>query len=378
MTGGRERPRRARRALRAGIRRGGWPLLCGLAGALVLAAAVLASIVFPYDAAADTDLGRRFASPGTDGSAWAHPLGRDLYGRDLARVMMEGTRAFCGPGLLAVAVAVPLAMLAALARPLPGDALPGERTAVLALGAVPTLVWLLLASVAGGQRPAWVAVALGLTHAPDLAAELRGRFGQLEARGLMEGARAHQLPPRRVRWVHLARLEGLPPLLRHSARLFAAMLLAEASLSYLGDFGVPEPIPSWGRLLRDLSPLLFRAEPGAALWVALVPLTALVLTSLLVLSLGEGLARAFDYTSTCDISVGSADRMWDASSGQHPGAALEAGGLHAGASAASALEIGRPGTNAASALEIGRPGTSAASAPEIGRPGGKGGQSDDA
>jgi peptide/nickel transport system permease protein len=53
--------------------------------------------------------------------------------------------------------------------------------------------------------------------------------------------------------------------------LVPAYILAEASLGLLG-LGVPEPLPSWGNLLRDLQhPDLIRANP----WI-LAPLILLM------------------------------------------------------------------------------------------------------
>jgi peptide/nickel transport system permease protein len=55
--------------------------------------------------------------------------------------------------------------------------------------------------------------------------------------------------------------------------LIPAYILSEASLGLLG-LGVPDPLPSWGNLLRDLQqPNVVKANP----WV-LAPLAILMLT----------------------------------------------------------------------------------------------------
>lgn len=250
-----------------------WAQRLGITATAGLLGCWLFSLCDGWSAAADTELTRRFAPPLEDAAGWGAPLGRDAYGRDLLRVLIHGTQAFVGPGLGASCVALGLGLGAAMLRPLPGQHLPGERVLVLGSRALPVLGWLLLVSVLssslGSPHPVvWLAFAQGLLMAPEVAQQLRWRVNALVERGVLEGARAQGLKWRRVRWHWLMRREALPLAARTVPQVLSSFLVVEAALSYLGDFGVLEPTPSWGRLLRDLSPLLFRAEPGAPLWLA--------------------------------------------------------------------------------------------------------------
>jgi peptide/nickel transport system permease protein len=95
-------------------------------------------------------------------------------------------------------------------------------------------------------------------------------------------ARASGIPGWRIALVHVW------PHLRAVAIaqfriLVPAYILAEASLGLLG-LGVPEPLPSWGNLLRDLQhPDLVRANP----WI-LAPLVLLMVVMICLEALQSG------------------------------------------------------------------------------------------
>lgn len=269
-------------------------MIMGLLGLLALLLGELWNLHTSYDPTTDIDFSRRLALPGTPRDLPETLLGRDHYGRDLAKVLVQGIHAFLGPGLLAATTACGFGLLLAITRPQRGGALPGERLVTLALASTPAVIWVLLASLAS-QRCLWgMGGMLGLTSIGHMAAELRARFQHLHQGGTLEGALAHGLSHRRITWYHLALLEGIPVLLRRSGYIAASMLWIEASLSYLGDFGAPPPTPSWGQVLKGLSPSLFRADPGPAFWIAMTPLLLICLTSLTLMATGKGLGTALE------------------------------------------------------------------------------------
>src|SRR6185312_10371050 len=96
-------------------------------------------------------------------------------------------------------------------------------------------------------------------------------IAEMQTSGWMLQARASGLSVWRIALIHVW------PHLRAVAIaqfrvLVPAYILAEASLGLLG-LGVPEPLPSWGNLLRDLQhPDLIRSNP----WV-LAPLVLLMI-----------------------------------------------------------------------------------------------------
>lgn len=277
----------ARRATGASADRAFW---LGVFGTTLLLLTWVASLVLAYDPGADTDLSRRFEAPSWQPAPRFQPLGRDHFGRNLLNVLREGTKAFVVPALVASSISVPLALWLTHRSVEKVPTRPWQQGMMLSTGALPGLGWLMLIAVASHQSGVAFGLTLGLLQTPVLAQQLAEPLEQLRLSGVLEGARAHGLQPRYIQAHYLFRLEALPVLCRFIPRLWSMTLLTEAALSYLGEFGAPEAIPSWGRLLRDLAPLLFRAEPGAAVWVALVPLLAIAGSSLALILLGNGLA----------------------------------------------------------------------------------------
>ena len=99
-------------------------------------------------------------------------------------------------------------------------------------------------------------------------------------------------------YIKAARVLGLPnhriifgevlpnvisPVIITATQAFGGMILAEASMSFLG-LGVPAPQPSWGAMISDGREYIANSP-----WVVLVPGIALMLTVLAVNFMGDGL-----------------------------------------------------------------------------------------
>lgn len=266
-------------------------LMAGLVGVSVLLLIWLLSCFVAYDPGADADLSRRFEPPQWSWTGDWQPLGRDHFGRNLALMMMTGTGAFFIPAFVASVASIPTALWLAQ-YPLfdkPEPRLLGPL--FQGLKALPDLAWLAVIAAMTHQNHYAVGLTLGLLSVPVLYEELSARLARLAQRGVLEGARAHGLSARYIRRHYYLELEALPVLCRFLPSLWSRTLLTQAALDYLGDFGGSEANAGWGRLLRDLAPRLFRAEPGAALWVALVPLAAIAGSSLSFHLLGSGLTE---------------------------------------------------------------------------------------
>ena len=71
---------------------------------------------------------------------------------------------------------------------------------------------------------------------------------------------------RHLLWLSCRRIIG-----RHLLYLFGYFLLVESTLSYIGGFGIEEPMPSWGNMLAfefgvpEGNPLAWFA-PAVAIW----------------------------------------------------------------------------------------------------------------
>src|SRR5205823_5121684 len=80
-----------------------------------------------------------------------------------------------------------------------------------------------------------------------------------------------------------------PTLLIMASLTFAAAILAESSLSFLG-LGAAPPTPTWGRMLADEGRAHFKEAPWLALW----PGVALTLAVYAISLLGDALRDYWD------------------------------------------------------------------------------------
>ena len=116
---------------------------------------------------------------------------------------------------------------------------------------------------------------------------IRGEILSLKEQAFTEAARAIGLPDRTIIWKHLIP-SALSPVLVSAALSVAAMIGAEAGLSFLG-LGIRPPTPSWGNMVSGGQDQLL-----VAWWVALFPGGLLALTLISFSLLADGLRDALD------------------------------------------------------------------------------------
>jgi peptide/nickel transport system permease protein len=215
-----------------------------------------------------TDAGRALARP--DRHAW---FGADDAGRDvLARLVWGASTALQVAGgalLLALALGVPLGAWAGSA---------GGRVDLLVLRllelflCLPGLLFVMAALALLGRSPATIAVVLGAFAWTAFARVVRGELLSLREREFVLAARGLGVRGPRLWLRHLLpQMRG--PLVLAAALGFAAAVVVEATLSFLG-YGLGVDAPSWGELLAQGK---HNAAAGAwHLW--LFPALVLVLT----------------------------------------------------------------------------------------------------
>jgi microcin C transport system permease protein len=81
----------------------------------------------------------------------------------------------------------------------------------------------------------------------------------------------------------------LTPLVTFTPFAVVGAIFALTGLDYLG-YGLPAPTPSWGELIDQA----LQVENRSKLWLILAPFTALTLTLVLVVFIGESVREAFD------------------------------------------------------------------------------------
>ena len=219
--------------------------LGALGGAVMVAivlAAVFAGVIARQDPIA-TEAGGTLARPSP-----AHWLGTDHLGRDIYSRVVHGARISLVVGLASTLLGSGLGGVVGL---LSGYA--GGKTDLLCqrvldvLQGMPLLVLALVTSAALGPSITNVVVAISVPIVPRAARVVRASVLSIREMPYVEAASALGLRHLRIAFRHVLPNTIGPFIVLCTAQLGSAILV-EAALSFLG-LGVPEPYPSWGRML---------------------------------------------------------------------------------------------------------------------------------
>jgi ABC-type dipeptide/oligopeptide/nickel transport system permease subunit len=257
-----------------------------LLGCFVLLA-VGAPVLAPHDPLA-LDLDRRLQPPARAGGDWAHPLGCDQVGRDLLSRIIFGARTSILLGvvivLLTLGVGVALGSIAGYTG--------GWLDIVLSrivdvLLAFPFLVFALGMMAVLGPGLLNLILVLAFKGWVDFYRVARAEVMSLKTQEFVEAARALGLSrPRIVVTEILPNI--MPSVIVLAALRMATIIIAEASLSFLG-LGIQPPTPSWGMMINEGRPYMLTAW-----WISTFPGLAIALLVLAINLLGEGLRDALD------------------------------------------------------------------------------------
>ena len=139
------------------------------------------------------------------------------------------------------------------------------------LQSVPLLVLALVMAAALGPALDNTIVAIAIPLIPYTARVIRSNTLTLREQPFIEAARAVGMSEFRIAVRHVLP-NTLAPLIVIATAQLGAAILTEASLSFLG-LGVPEPHPSWGRMLSESAAEYMRTAP----WLVIFPGVAISL-----------------------------------------------------------------------------------------------------
>jgi microcin C transport system permease protein len=147
---------------------------------------------------------------------------------------------------------------------------------LIILGAIfaPTF-WMLLLIMALFQ---WIAITY----------YMRTEMYREKTREYCLAARSYGASHARIVFRHLLP-NSLTPLVTFTPFAVVAAIFALTALDYLG-YGMPAPTPSWGEMIDQA----LLAENRDRLWLTFAPFTAITITLVLVVFIGESVREAFD------------------------------------------------------------------------------------
>jgi peptide/nickel transport system permease protein len=210
--------------------------------ALMVLTAVFAELMETHDPIA-TDAAHTLARPTA-----AHWLGTDHLGRDIYSRIVHGARVSLIVGLASTLLGSVLGGVVGL---LSGYI--GGKTDLITqrfldiLQGLPLLVLALVMSASLGPSIQNVIIAISIPIIPRAARVIRSSVLTIREMQYVEAARGLGVSHLRVAFRHILPNTIAPFIVLCTAQLGSAILV-EATLSFLG-LGVPEPYPSWGRML---------------------------------------------------------------------------------------------------------------------------------
>lgn len=291
------RPAHGVAAIRRGASHGSMLLLLraartgrGMAGlilaGLVVAIAVIGPLAAPHSATAFTTL--PYARP--SGRAL---LGGDTLGRDVLSRVLDGGRVLLLMALAATAVGVALGTMAGVtAAYVRGAAETAIMRAVDVILAFPQLVFALLLVSLAGPRLWLIVLAVGFSHAPQVARVIHAASVSISERPFIKAKELNGVRPLRIMLGEILPNLVTPIVVEAGLRLTFSIVVM-AGLSFLG-FGQPPPAPNWGYMISE-------NRVGLALnpWGVVVPAILIALLTVGTNTFGDAVAR---------VSIGSSGR----------------------------------------------------------------------
>ncbi|HHY26391.1 MAG TPA: ABC transporter permease [Desulfitobacterium dehalogenans] len=229
----------------------------------------------------------KFSPPGQE-----HLLGTDYMGRDMFYRSIKGLSTSLIIGVLASAVSSVLALLLGIAAATIGGKFDRfVNWCVDCCMGLPHLVLLVLISFMLGRGMKGVAVAVALTHWPELTRIVRAEVLQIRSSQYVQLSYKAGKPKFWIAKEHMVP-HVLPTYLIGLVLLFPHAIMHEAALTFLG-FGLPAESPAIGAILSEA---MVHIATGKW-WLALFPGLLLLIAVILFDVIGENLKKLLNPNS---------------------------------------------------------------------------------
>src|SRR5499425_1058074 len=245
--------------------------------------ALFAPWIAPYDVGT-TDLSIRYLAPSA-----AHWFGTDSTGRDIFSRVVFGARISLQVGIIVVLVSAFIGtILGALAAYYGGwvDRIVSGYVFNVFLAFPGLLLAIAMVAFLGAGLNKLI-LALCIIGWVGYARLIRGQVLKVREYDFVQAARALGASDARILLIHILP-NAIQPLIVQASLGMAGAILAEAGMSFLG-LGVPEPIPSWGKMIDDSREFWFTAPHLFIFPGAMIALSVLAFNFI-----GDGLREKLD------------------------------------------------------------------------------------
>jgi peptide/nickel transport system permease protein len=217
-----------------------------------------------------------------------HLLGTDTVGRDIATLMVHGSRVSLSVGFVAVSIYVAIGLfVGALAGYYGGVVDMVASRLIEIMLTIPTFFLIITVVAFLPQSIFNVMVVIGITNWPTVARLTRGEFLKAKAQEYVAAAEVVGASDFRLIFLHILP-NTLAPVSVAATFGIASAILAESTLSFLG-FGIPPSMASWGSILSSARQLI-----PSGWWLAAFPGLAIFVTVTSYNLVGQGLRDAAD------------------------------------------------------------------------------------
>ena len=255
-----------------------------LVGAVIMAGMLAVGLLAPIIGGdpAHMEVAGRLKAPSR-----AHWFGTDDVGRDVWSRVVYGARLSLLVGVAVVALSFLVGVLCGLVAGYYRRLDNLVMRVMDGLMAFPAIVLAIALMAALGPSVINVIVAIAVVYTPRVARVVRGSVLVIRETSYVEAARALGVSDVVLIGRHILP-NCLSPVIVQGSFVFAAAVLTEAALSFLG-VGVPPYVPSWGVILAE-GRLYIQQAP----WLVLYPGAAIMLTIFGLNLFGDGLRDLLD------------------------------------------------------------------------------------